>query len=79
MQSVFTEALASSFELVSTRDKYFNLDPEVRGDLSLEEFIDAERLLMYSEMSQYERDWAASLILGEDVEEDYLKRFLINP
>ena len=69
MQSVFTEALASSFELVSTRDKYFNLDPEVRGDLSLEEFIDAERLLMYSEMSQYERDWAASLILGEDVEE----------
>jgi hypothetical protein len=69
MQSVFTEALASSFELVSARDKYFNLDPEVRGDLSLEEFIDTDRLIMYSEMSQYERDWAASLILGEDVEE----------
>ena len=69
MQSVFTEALASSFELVSTRDKYFNLDPEVRGDISLEEFVRVDRLTIFEEMSQYERDWAASLILGEDVEE----------
>ena len=69
MQSVFTEALASSFELVSTRDKYFNIDPEARGDLSLEEFVRVDRLTIFEEMSQYERDWAASLILGEDVEE----------
>tara|TARA_R100000655_G_scaffold21217_4_gene43569 strand:- start:6737 stop:25636 length:18900 start_codon:yes stop_codon:yes gene_type:complete len=69
MQSVFTEALASSFELVSIRDKYFGLEPENRGDLSLEQFINLDRLAVYEEMSQYERDWASSLILGEEVTE----------
>ena len=67
IKSTFVEAMASSMELIAGRDKFVSLDAETRGTNNLQEFIIQERMAVYEEMTPYERDRAASLLLGKDL------------
>tara|TARA_B100000902_G_scaffold3192_1_gene4029 strand:- start:9026 stop:27283 length:18258 start_codon:yes stop_codon:yes gene_type:complete len=69
VKSSFVESMAAAFELVSSRNKFLLLDQESTGTLSLKDFITRERTAIYEEMSPYERDRAASFVLGEDLVE----------
>ena len=69
VKSSFVESMAAAFELVSSRNKFLLLDQESTGTLSLKDFITRERTAIYEEMSPYEKDRAASFVLGEDLVE----------
>ena len=67
VKQLYVEGFTTSLELASIRDKWANLEADVRGDLL--DFVLADRLKIYGEMNPNERDRAAAALLGEDYKE----------
>ena len=67
LKQLYVEGFTTSLELASIRDKWANLEADVRGDLL--DFVLADRLKIYGEMNPNERDRAAAALLGEDYKE----------
>lgn len=67
VKRLLVEGMISSFDLASVRDKWNNTDEKTRGDLA--DFVLANKLAIWEEMPQNERDRAAASLLGVEYKE----------
>ena len=67
VKRLLVEGMISSFDLASVRDKWHNTEEETRGDLA--DFVLANKLAIWEEMHQNERDRAAATLLGVEYKE----------
>jgi len=69
MKSLLIEAMATSMEVTSSRDEFLSLEGNEKGTTSIKNYIKQKRMAVYNEMTQYEKDRIASLLLDKPIAE----------
>jgi len=81
MKSLLIESMATSMEVTSSRDEFLSLEGNQKGTTSIKNYIKQKRMAVYNEMTQYEKDRIASLLLDkpitEGLEEEVQEKSLI--